>query len=123
MISMDGREFISVAADLVKGKSEAHWRSAVSRAYYGVFHGAKELLARKKSVRIMRGSGAHGELRTWLLNQSDDELVRAGSDLGDLHSQRLRADYDVARRVIRQQDAVLELAKARAIMRAIEGAV
>jgi uncharacterized protein (UPF0332 family) len=41
---MNGELFLTVAAELVSGKSEAHHRSAVSRAYYGAFHAARQLL-------------------------------------------------------------------------------
>ena len=39
---MKPRDFLDVADELSDG--EAHWRSAVSRAYYAAFHVARRLL-------------------------------------------------------------------------------
>jgi uncharacterized protein (UPF0332 family) len=41
---MDARDLLEVADDLLGGLKEAHWRSAVSRAYYAAFHEARQLL-------------------------------------------------------------------------------
>ena len=45
---MDGRGFLTVAEQLVvtQHADEKHFRSAVSRAYYGAFHFARDLLDR-----------------------------------------------------------------------------
>src|SRR6516162_4102152 len=34
--TMKGRAFLTVAEELVRGSSEAHWRAAAGRAYYGL---------------------------------------------------------------------------------------
>jgi len=41
---MDETGFLDVANDLSTGPAEAHWRSAISRAYYAAFHKARRLL-------------------------------------------------------------------------------
>ena len=40
---MDARNFLTTADQLAQGATEADWRSAVSRAYYAVFHVARRL--------------------------------------------------------------------------------
>ena len=35
---MNGADFLHLALRLSGGSTEAEWRSAVSRTYYGVFH-------------------------------------------------------------------------------------
>ena len=41
---MTGRDFVACAEQFAQGSSEAMFRSAVSRAYYGAFHEAVSLL-------------------------------------------------------------------------------
>jgi hypothetical protein len=42
---MDGTGFLHLAVRLSGGATEAEWRSAVSRAYYGAFHLARGSIA------------------------------------------------------------------------------
>lgn len=41
---MDGSEFLNLAIRLSSGSTKPEWRSAVSRAYYGAIHMAREFL-------------------------------------------------------------------------------
>ena len=43
---MDGRLFVEVADELARGVTEGHWRSAASRAYYGLFLECRSALIR-----------------------------------------------------------------------------
>ncbi len=38
MSTLDPDELLDVAGELARGKTEAHWRRAISTAYYAVFH-------------------------------------------------------------------------------------
>jgi hypothetical protein len=88
---MDATEFISVSAKLV-GWGKAGARSAVSRAYYGAFHLACELLRDLSGETL--GSGIAHNLAVQFLGSADHVNAKAAARLlGDLHSHRIRADY------------------------------
>jgi len=91
---MNGREFLAVAKGLLGVGTEAAWRSAVSRAYYAVFHAARELLD-DLGFAVPRGDRAHGHLWLRLSNCGDRQVQDAGREMNDLRRGRNRADYDV----------------------------
>jgi uncharacterized protein (UPF0332 family) len=91
---MNGRDFLSLAKDLLTYPTEAAWRSAVSRAYYAAFHVARQLLE-DLSFTVPRGERAHAYLWLRLSNCGDLQVGGAGRGLGDLRRHRNFADYDV----------------------------
>jgi uncharacterized protein (UPF0332 family) len=93
---MGSRDLLEVADDLLGGLKEAHWRAAVSRAYYAAFHEARQLL-RQGGFVVPRGEQAHAYLWLRLSNCGHPDLAHAGSELNDLRSQRNWADYDFDR--------------------------
>ncbi len=117
---MNPGDFISVAEELAKGKREAHRRSAISRAYYAVFHEAKQALQTKRNEYVPKNSNAHAHVQTWLINQQDNTLSALGSDIGNLHSQRLRADYNIDELIIDKNDEMLALSLARILIQGIK---
>src|SRR4051812_21474612 len=90
---MDPREFHRLAAVLTDGAGPAHWRSAASRAFYAVFN--LGVLYLRDVVPLRKGAQAHGQVRNLLATCSDPDLQRVGNDLGELHSRRIDADYDL----------------------------
>ena len=62
---MRGRRFLDVAHELVRGAGEAHWRSAVGRAYYAVMLEGQDALARW-------GLMAGAVLRRWGITSTMD---------------------------------------------------
>jgi uncharacterized protein (UPF0332 family) len=90
---MSTRDLLEVADDLLDGPKEAHWRSAVSRAYYAAFHEAR-LLLRQCGFAVPKGEQAHAYLWLRLSNCGHPDLAHAGTELSDLRSQRNWADYD-----------------------------
>lgn len=91
---MDPRQFNEVAAALAQGRTPGHWRSATSRAYYAVFNVGVEVL--RDIVPLGKGAKAHGQVQKVLGACSDGEVKQVGSDLGDLHSRRIDADYELS---------------------------
>ena len=94
---MTGRAFLGLALDLAAGATEQHRRSAVSRAYYAAYHVARELVQSCDVVAPKRD--VHNKLQ-WCLQHAgekagNEELAKAGSKLGDLRTERNRADYDL----------------------------
>ncbi len=89
---MDGRAFLDVARELVRGSTAAHWRSAVGRAYYALFLEGGELLLRWGFAATSKDR-EHFFVRTRLLYSADPDLRQAGRDLDWLAPLRNKADY------------------------------
>jgi HEPN domain len=111
-------------AILLKGgpASPQAYRTAISRAYYAVFHlGAVTLKA--VGIQIDAGPGAHGQLRNCLGALNDPDLEDARDLLRELHGRRIAADYrlDDARLETRNEadTACQEAADAIAIFEAL----
>lgn len=92
---MNAIEFISVATQLLAGEGEGRLRSAVSRAYYGAFHVARQFLF-DCGVIVPIDSAAHRNVRWCLGSSSEPPIVEAGRRLEALRSTRNNADYDLA---------------------------
>jgi hypothetical protein len=88
---MNPRQYLELAERLAQGAGAAECRSAVSRSYYAVYNVAEQFLSRMGFGKP--GKNYHVALQQRLLNSQDDEVQRVGSQLGDLHERRLRADY------------------------------
>lgn len=79
-------------ADSIKDNGAAGARSATSRAYYSVFHSTLATL-NKVGVALSQSANSHTHAIHCLLNLPSENAKSAGSLLGDLHGQRIRADY------------------------------
>jgi len=103
---MDARGFLPLAEVLVKdvsgrtlltpGLDAAASRTAISRAYYAAFHVAHEFLDRIKVV-VGQSPQTHVTVQHALNNSGDATLAAASSQLRTLYTERLAADYDLAR--------------------------
>jgi uncharacterized protein (UPF0332 family) len=93
---MDGEHFYALAVQLSSGMSAAELRSATSRAYYGAFHKAHELL-QSIGITLPTGPECHQKV-CFILGNSDDPDVRTVSTtLASLRNARNDADYDLAK--------------------------
>ena len=77
---------------MVQDATEAHWRSAVSRAYYAAFHIARRLLE-DLGFEVERGDRAHAYLTHRLCQCGHPEIEAAGTTLINLRRSRNEADY------------------------------
>jgi uncharacterized protein (UPF0332 family) len=117
---MTGRDFFACAERLSQSSSEADLRSAVSRAYYGAFHHARELL-RKFGVILPKTEQVHIKVGYCLLDCGDQDAATAGQQLEELRSQRKTADYDLDSARFTTRGAVsLEIARARRILETLD---
>jgi hypothetical protein len=95
---MDLRDFRNLAVDLVvvKNASAAHFRTAIGRAYYAALHVASQVLG---ALQLPPAENPRGHIQAVrLLQQSGDSaLETAGGLLGDLHGDRIIADYHLKR--------------------------
>src|SRR5215213_4309841 len=89
---MKPEDFVDVARELAVGPNEAHWRSALSRAYYGAFHVALRMLA-SFGVYFSKSAAAHEKVAFCLQNAGSAELNEAGRLLASLREMRNTADY------------------------------
>ena len=93
---MDGRDFLTLTEQLVvtQHADEKHFRSAVSRAYYGAFHFARELLD-QLGFPAPRSASGHGVILRRLMNCGNGDVAEAGGMLDTMRSDRNAADYDL----------------------------
>ncbi len=91
-------DFLRLAGKLaaVPSADEAQIRTAISRAYYAAFHAAKGCLT---AIGVRIGHN-HGELQRFLLESAHSQAVEAGKQLADLHTFRIKADYELSDRIV-----------------------
>lgn len=91
---MDGNDYIRLAGKLAASPSadEATYRTAVSRAYYGAFHVARDFLV-ELGYSPVRNANVHAFVRQYLHASNLSDACTAADELGDLQTLRNRADY------------------------------
>jgi hypothetical protein len=85
-------EFLVLATRLSAHSGEADKRSAVSRAYYALFHTAR-LLIEACDVACPESAEAHDKISKCLRNSQDQSLMAAGDKLSTYRTTRNQADY------------------------------
>jgi uncharacterized protein (UPF0332 family) len=95
---MDFRAYVVLAEALVSGGTEAEWRTAISRAYYGAFHVGCDLLT-TLGFAVPRNDRAHAAVILRLSNSADDAVIESGRSLSTLRTLRNRADYEKRQRI------------------------
>jgi uncharacterized protein (UPF0332 family) len=93
---MNPSEFVQLGYRLGDGSTEAEWRTAVSRMYYGAFHTACELLI-KCGVTIPTHQ-ARTKVPHCLSMATHIGAKMAGKDLQTLREMRRIADYELDNR-------------------------
>ncbi|HEV3003397.1 MAG TPA: hypothetical protein VGX78_03005 [Pirellulales bacterium] len=115
-----GKDYLHLAETWVQGPTEGEWRSAVSRAYYGVFHLARQLL-RDLGFVVPRADQTHAYLWLRLSNCGHPQVRLAGSDLNTLRRERNRADYELER-TFGHDDALLQVKASHRVSQILDGA-
>jgi uncharacterized protein (UPF0332 family) len=98
------RDILAVAVELAAGPTEAHWRSAISRAYYACHHALKAWhLALPVPGSVGTAAGSHAQLVAQLRNparQCSSEQQKASRmhsvQLDSMLRLRVAADYLLA---------------------------
>ena len=93
---MRWQEFLDTADRLTKGMTEGDWRSAASRAYYGVFHYLRDALL-SQGVDVGQGSASHFNLYSGLNNCGVLPVAPVAQRVDLLRKARVWADYDLRR--------------------------
>lgn len=104
MARFNPNSFVDLAEDLSKHQDQAERRTAISRAYYGVF-----LFARSIASVHSKQSDAHGLTRKYFESIGASSIANA---LREMRSLRNKADYSVERSFSKEVVAAnIELAK------------
>ena len=91
---MDGREFLILARELVRGRTEAHWRAAAGRAYYALMLECRSALLRW-GFKVPGGPGTHGFIRLRYNAAGEPDLRTVSHALDNLLRLRNFADYEI----------------------------
>lgn len=118
---MNFRDFLTLAATLAAGSTEAEWRSAVSRAYYAAFHVGSDLF-RGLGFTVPRADRAHAYLWLRLANCGHPDVRNAGVNMNQLRQERNWADYDAHRRMT-QAATAKDVQTAEEIVRTLDAAI
>jgi hypothetical protein len=94
---MDGRDFLVVSRELVGGATEAHWRTAVGRAYYAVMLALRDSFVRWGLSTPLQAS-VHQTTQRRLFVSKDSDMKTIGRLLQRLRDSRVIADYEITTR-------------------------
>lgn len=103
---MTGADFQNLAARLAAETSPAALRTATSRAYYGAFHVACEML-RDAGIVLPKDAARHEKVPQILGASGDPDVIATASKLGALRVNRNEADYQLDKVRPENQAAVL----------------
>jgi uncharacterized protein (UPF0332 family) len=107
----DWKEYFRLATELARASDEASQRSAISRAYYFVFHVALDR-AKANLYRQSEAETSHNSLWSYYERNANEECRRIAFLGRRLHKRRVRADYhDEYERVNEEAGQVLIDAK------------
>lgn len=87
-MSFEPKDFIKISKELSNGASEAHFRSLINRAYYGVFGHI-----RKQLPIFVQDASIHQEVINVLKRSANINEKKVGSRLETLFKKRKEADY------------------------------
>lgn len=91
---MTGKDFLTFAKIIYNHEDEAARRSAISRAYYALFHLVKSIVV-STGVRVEPEAYEHDRLARYLKQSGIDEAKQVGKGLEKLRAKRNDADYDL----------------------------
>jgi hypothetical protein len=106
----DWLEYLDVADLLLTHPSEGFWRSATSRAYYGVYCRLREIVERRIGRRLT-GPESHREVMNHLRQDRRSTVSRMGQRLDRLRRERNVADYEPAPFTLDRADKSLIMAR------------
>ncbi len=91
---MQGRAYLDLAREIIRGGTEVHWRGASGRAYYALMLECRDALFRW-GFSLPSREALHRFVRTRFGNPVDPDLNQIAVALTHLGNLRNRADYDL----------------------------
>ena len=121
---MKGEDYINYASRLVAtppgSHAVCHYRTAISRAYYGAYHLAAAALG-ELGKHIPANATGHRETIVALQDSGVADAVDAARLIGDLQSARIKADYHLDKdSYFTQANARLNIEDAHNVMSSIK---
>jgi len=92
---MDPRKFCELAGSLAARSDAAAHRSAISRAYYSLFHAVLQYMLKVKTPLPKKLTEGHEIVYRLLYSSNDPTLMEVARHLHDLRTWRNDADYDL----------------------------
>jgi len=92
-MNFDWKDFVRLAENLMNHNDEASLRSAISRAYYGVFCISRNKKG-FKNYKLKKGENIHWIIINKYKNSHDKNEKIVGKYLDDLRRNRNYSDYD-----------------------------
>jgi uncharacterized protein (UPF0332 family) len=102
-MSFNWVDYIQLAYKLLNGKDEACYRSAISRAYYGVFCIARDKIGYQEYKR----SDVHSKVIDVYTSSNDEDERLIGWFLNDLRKARNVADYKTNGKITRNNAKIM----------------
>ena len=91
--SFGWEEFLKLADELGNGSDEASQRTALSRAYYFVYHLARQR-AEGNGFKAVKGEATHTQLWRTFSESPDTDCRKLGEIAARLNENRRKADYE-----------------------------
>ena len=112
---------LAIAARLSEHNTEAAHRSAVSRAYYSVYHhGLRTVKAKLPPVNLEKYSkGCHQQLRERLIDGKTSDFLEVAVEVKWLRDARVTADYHLGK-PSSAINAKIAIQRARSVLKALD---
>ena len=95
---MSPDDFLKTANRLALSRASgaADFRSSISRAYYAVYHLARQILNDQLQFYCRAGGNEHQWVHRHFANCTNADAHEAGRVIQDMHDARKNADYDLS---------------------------
>jgi hypothetical protein len=94
---MDGSDFLTVAREVVRGATEAHWRTAAGRAYFALMLALRDGFVRW-GLSVPPHASVHQLTQRRVFTSKDGDMKQIGRWLQRLRDSRVIGDYELTGR-------------------------
>src|SRR4051794_14814347 len=90
---MNGRDFLAVAREVIRGATEAHWRTTAGRAYYSLMLVLRDTFV-QWGLSAPSRAGVHEIILRRVYTSKDRDMKQIGQWLHRLRDLRVTGDYE-----------------------------